>query len=57
MSKTILFMSAFEPNLKFIISEEINSLLDSKNMIYKTNLIELFNLHFLNYYTIYSIFF
>ena len=46
MSKTILFMSAFEPNLKFIISEEINSLLDSKNMIYKTNLIEAFNLHF-----------
>ena len=54
MSKTILFMSAFEPNLKFIISEEINSLLDSKNMIYKTIL--KIN-QFLNYYTIYIVFF
>ena len=41
-------MSEFEPNLKFTISEEINSLLDNKNMIYKTNLIEAFNLDYFN---------
>ena len=48
ISKTILLMSEFEPNLKFTISEEINSLLDNKNMIYKTNLIEAFNLDYFN---------
>ena len=41
-------MSALVPNLKFTISAEINSLLDSKNMIYKTNLIETFNLDIFN---------
>ena len=41
-------MSEFEPNLKFTISEEINSLLDNKNMIYKTNLIEALNLDYFN---------
>ena len=33
ISKTILFKSELEPNLKFTISAEINSLLKSKNMI------------------------
>ena len=47
-SKTILLISALAPNLKFTISAEINSLLDSKNMIYRTNLIETFNLDIFN---------
>ncbi len=46
-------MSEFEPNLKFTISEEINSLLDNKNMIYKTNLIEALNLDY--FYLLYYI--
>ena len=51
-------MSEFDPNLKLTISAEINSLLHNKNMIYKTNLIETFNLYFFNLlYYIYSIFF